>query len=50
MQFRLHYRGALHANADASRKHEIRKILHPQLATLWDSPALAVIREEAFKT
>lgn len=46
MQFRLHYRGPLHANADAARKHEIRKAFHPQLATLWDSPALAIIREK----
>jgi len=44
MQFRLHYRGPLHANADAERKHEIRRVFHPQLATLWDSPALSVIR------
>lgn len=46
MQFRLHYRGPLHANADAARKHEIRKAFHPQLATLWGSPALAIIREK----
>lgn len=46
MQFRLHYRGPLHANADAARKHEIRKVFHPQLETLWDSPALSIIREK----
>jgi Holliday junction resolvase RusA-like endonuclease len=46
MQFRLHYRGPLHANADAARKHAIRKVFHPQLATLWDSPALSIIREK----
>lgn len=46
MQFRLHYRGPLHANADSARKHEIRSIFHPQLATLWESPALSIIRDK----
>jgi hypothetical protein len=45
MQFRLHYRGPLHANADASRKQSIRRAIHPQLKTLWDSPALAIWKE-----
>lgn len=40
MQFRLHYSGPLHANADERRKHEIRRLIHPQLATIWDSPAM----------
>jgi hypothetical protein len=40
MRFRLHYSGPLHANADERRKHEIRRSIHPQLATIWESPAL----------
>jgi hypothetical protein len=46
MQFRLHYRGPLHANADAARKQAIRRVIHPQLKTLWDSPSLAMWKEK----
>jgi len=41
MKFRLHYRGPLHSNASVDRLQQIRRAIHPQLATLWDSPALA---------
>lgn len=46
MRFRLHYRGPLHANGDAARKQAIRRALHPQLATLWDSEALKIWKEK----
>jgi len=46
MRFRLHYRGPLHSNASICRLQEIRRAIHPQLATLWDSPALAFRKEE----
>jgi hypothetical protein len=46
MQFRLHYRGPLHSNATPARLQQIRRQLHPQLATLWDSPSLKWRKEE----
>lgn len=45
MQFRLHYRGPLHSNADAKRKHAIRRVFHRQLAVLWESRPLSAFRE-----
>jgi hypothetical protein len=36
MQFRLTYEGKLLGNGNASHKHEIRRVFHPQLRRLWN--------------
>jgi hypothetical protein len=46
MKFRLHYRGPLHSNASIDRLQQIRRAIHPQLATLWNSPTLAFRKTE----
>lgn len=48
MRFRLHYRGPLHANADAARIQDIRRKIHPQLVTLWNSGALRIWKEKGW--
>lgn len=43
MHFRLTYRGPLMSNGTAAHKHEIRKALHKQLATLWTQKPLVTV-------
>jgi hypothetical protein len=40
MRFVLHYRGPLHSNGNPSHKHELRRVFHQQLKTLWGAPPL----------
>jgi hypothetical protein len=40
MRFVLHYRGPLRSNGDALHKHQIREVLHRQLAMLWSQTPL----------
>jgi hypothetical protein len=44
MEFRLVYEGPLKANGRVAHKHEIRKVLHPQLKELWEHPPLVNVR------
>ena len=41
MRITLHYRGSLRANGAPSHKHEIRRVFHDQLRTLWAQKPLA---------
>jgi len=45
MEFRLIYEGPLRSNGDVPHKHQIRKILHPQLKELWHQRPLNEYRE-----
>lgn len=44
MEFRLVYQGPLAANGSVRDKHNLRKSLHPQLATLWQQVPLSEMR------
>jgi hypothetical protein len=41
MHLVLHYRGSLKANGNPTHKHEIRKLFHAQLRTLWNQKPLS---------
>jgi hypothetical protein len=41
MRFTLHYSGPLYANGRPDHKHEIRRVLHAQLAELWKHEPLS---------
>ena len=51
MQLTLHYRGPLRSNGNPSHKHDLRRLFHAQLATLWkqepllEAPKLLAPRE-----
>lgn len=47
MEFVLHYRGRLLANAGAQEKHRLREHFHIQLKALWDAPPLRWVHNEA---
>lgn len=44
MEFTLFYDGKLTSNANASRKHQIRKQFHEQMKVLWDQEPLAHLK------
>jgi hypothetical protein len=53
MEFTLVYQGILKANGDAKQKQTIRRMLHPQLRSLWQYPPLdtmqGMLRENPLK-
>ena len=52
MRLTLHYRGLLRANGTTAHKHELRRVFHAQLRTLWahspldECPTLLAPRED----
>ncbi len=41
MRLMLHYRGTLRANGGVAHKHELRRLFHSQLKTLWNQKPLS---------
>jgi len=41
MRLMLHYRGSLRANGGIARQHDLRRLFHAQLKTLWGQKPLS---------